>query len=370
MRVFADEARAMAEAKRLARLLAAGETHAASIRNPDAAAYGKATAMLAEIGDDLLTATHRYVAAVKVLGRGDLVEPAALFYSEAHRGIAEKPIAEAVEVFLEAKRSQGASTRYVQDLGSRLGAFARSFNVNCGAVVPALVQEWLDGLKLSPQSTKNFRTALGTFFTFAKARGWCASNPAEGVVVAKVRSSKETETFTAEEFALMLTHADPRLRPYLVIGGLCGLRSAEALRLKWEDVRLESREIVLSRGMAKTKARRIVPIGDAAFAWLSLDVRQTGPVSPNPTALRRLREKLVEASGVIWKDNGLRHSYASARVAVTQDVARVALELGNSPGVVHQHYRALWSEEMGKAWFAIMPTQPANVTRLPMEAAA
>jgi hypothetical protein len=32
-----------------------------------------------------------------------------------------------------------------------------------------------------------------------------------------------------------------------------------------------------------------------------------------------------------WKQNGLRHSYASYRLAVMEDVSKLSLELGNSP---------------------------------------
>ena len=37
--------------------------------------------------------------------------------------------------------------------------------------------------------------------------------------------------------------------------------------------------------------------------------------------------------------HGLRHSFISYRVAETQDVAKVALEAGNSPQIIFQHYR-------------------------------
>lgn len=52
-----------------------------------------------------------------------------------------------------------------------------------------------------------------------------------------------------------------------------------------------------------------------------------------------------------WVKNGLRHSFCSYRLAVVQDVARVALEAGNSPQMIFQHYRELVTEEDGKEWF-------------------
>ena len=56
-----------------------------------------------------------------------------------------------------------------------------------------------------------------------------------------------------------------------------------------------------------------------------------------------------------WKRNALRHSYISYRVAQISDVAKVALEAGNSPQIIFQHYRELVRPDTAKAWFAIEP---------------
>ena len=56
-----------------------------------------------------------------------------------------------------------------------------------------------------------------------------------------------------------------------------------------------------------------------------------------------------------WRQNALRHSFISYRVAVTGDVARTSLEAGNSPKMIFRHYREIVDEEAAKAWFAITP---------------
>jgi hypothetical protein len=61
-----------------------------------------------------------------------------------------------------------------------------------------------------------------------------------------------------------------------------------------------------------------------------------------------------------WKHNALRHSYASYRVAQMGDAGRVAGQLGNSATVVHRHYRELVTASNAQAWFAVMPSAPAN----------
>jgi hypothetical protein len=54
-------------------------------------------------------------------------------------------------------------------------------------------------------------------------------------------------------------------------------------------------------------------------------------------------------------DNGLRHSYASYRLAIKKDVAAVALEMGNSPRKLFQNYRELVTAAEAKRWFATFP---------------
>jgi hypothetical protein len=56
-----------------------------------------------------------------------------------------------------------------------------------------------------------------------------------------------------------------------------------------------------------------------------------------------------------WKNNALRHSYASYRLAELKDAARVALEMGNSPSMLFRNYRELVTEQEAQAWFALTP---------------
>lgn len=180
-----------------------------------------------------------------------------------------------------------------------------------------------------------------------------------------------------EEFARLLAAASPEFLPCLVLGGFCGLRSAEIERMHWEDINLARGEVVVRRGVAKTKSRRIVPLGEAGRAWLAAYASRSGPVwvgthegfheAQQATAAAtevRDEEGCAPRPAVEWKANGLRHGYASHRLALTGDAVRVAHEMGNSAEVVHAHYKALVGELDGRAWFSIPPDRPANVEAL------
>ena len=56
-----------------------------------------------------------------------------------------------------------------------------------------------------------------------------------------------------------------------------------------------------------------------------------------------------------WKHNALRHSFITYRVAQIKNVAQVALEAGNSPEMIFEHYRELVTADAAKEWFSVMP---------------
>ena len=66
-----------------------------------------------------------------------------------------------------------------------------------------------------------------------------------------------------------------------------------------------------------------------------------------------------------WKHNALRHSFISYRLAAVQNTAQVALEAGNSPQMIFQHYRELVRPADAEKWFAVTPAsvEAAKVAR-------
>jgi len=228
---------------------------------------------------------------------------------------------------------------------------------------------WLRGLKLSPRTRNNFRTVICSLFSFARDNGYLAKGKpteAESTTVAK-QGDGEIEVFTPAEFALLLTAADEHLLPFLVFGGMAGLRSAEILRLKWENVNWPEGVIEIQGSVAKTGTRRLAPLVPAAAAWLKSFKDARGPVIGAIKLYERL-EKLSESTSVPWKQNALRHSFCSYRMATLKDAPRVSYEAGNSVRIIQRHYDKVVTESQGKTWFSILPKTAANVIQ--MEAAA
>jgi hypothetical protein len=177
---FKIKSEALAEADRLARKKASLATMVQSITNAQAIDYFNAVDRLKPFNVSVDAATSTVADCLKDAGSLDVIREAVKFYRLRHRKVVNKRVAEVVADLLKVKKSRGASGRYLKDLSSRLGMFAEAFQINIGNVTTPKLQTWLDNLKLSAQSVRNFRTVLNLFFTFAIARGYAVDNPVAG----------------------------------------------------------------------------------------------------------------------------------------------------------------------------------------------
>jgi integrase len=369
-----DPAEAIAEAQRISRLLATGDTSAAKLRGSEAASYGRAIELLRAAGLEtpLELVAARYGEAVKQLG-GDLVVEAAKFYAQRNPANREaRTVQQVADELIDLKENRKASVRYIQDLRARLNTLAKRFLMNVAMVRTPDLQAWFDGMDAAPRTVRNFRNHASTLFKFAESRGYIArgENPVTATERIKSKTASAIEIYSPKEIRRLLDAAPEDFQPIVAIQAFAGLRSAEVMRLQWQDVKLKRGHIEITAGNAKTASRRIVPILPNLAEWLKPHAKKTGLLFPadNGTAFNNKQNETSVAAKVKWKANGLRHSFISYRVADIQNVAQVALEAGNSPGMIFGHYRELVTAEDAKLWFTISPTQPANIVSLPSRA--
>ena len=168
------------------------------------------------------------------------------------------------------------------------------------------------------------------------------------------------------ELAKLLKHASPQIAPCIALAAFAGLRAEEILRLDWSDIERRPGFIEVAAHKAKTATRRIVPIADSLSRWLAIAPINGDRVWPHSKAyfFEALRNAASDAE-ITWKQNALRHSFTSYRLAELQDVNRVALEAGNSPQMIFRHYRELATPQQAKTWFAIAPESASNVVPIP-----
>jgi hypothetical protein len=151
----------------------------------------------------------------------------------------------------------------------------------------------------------------------------------------------------------------------IALGGLAGLRREETLRLDWADVWRVPGQVEISARIAKERKRRLVDICPTLAAWLQPYRAATGLVwSENTTALETALRTVRATTKTPSRRNGLRHAYVTYHFALHSNENLTAAEAGNSPQMIHQHYKGLATKAEAEKWFATAPAPAANVVSI------
>jgi integrase len=366
---FRDLEAAKVEAQAKASQLARGDVDAVQLTGRDRLTYGRALDAVKEFGIPLDAAALEYAEARKQLVEGhSLIEAVRFHTRHCGRGITAKPVDDAVIEFRQSKSVAGRSPLYLKDIDYRLRSFARAFHCDVRQLTPQDVADFLGALKFSPRSFNNHARLLGIFFRFCQARGWLSrATDLLGSVESRRDVGRGIEIFTSTEMRRILTAAPQRVAACIALQAFAGVRTAEFLRLHWTDLERRPGYIEISAGKAKTASRRLIPIAENLAGWLADSPRFEGRIWPaTERGYHAQLAAAAKAAGMEWKANGLRHSFISYRLAATSDVAKVALEAGNSPAMIFRHYRELATEAEAAEWFGIVPaaSEAGNVVRL------
>jgi integrase len=264
---------------------------------------------------------------------------------------------------LEAKRRDGKAPAYLADLRKRLTRFCQDFGArSIASIAVDELDTWLRDLPLSPKSRANYRANIGVLFSYAEQRGIIDRNPIPRTAKPKL-IDRPPDIFTVDELRSLLEAATRIARdvvPMLAIGAFAGLREAEIQRLDWSEIDLARGHIEVKAAKAKSARRRIIPTQPNLTAWLRPYAGLTGRVVP--AGARRKLDRVREEAGLVrWPQNGLRHSFASYRLAAIHDPPRVSTELGHtSPQMLYSTYRELVLPEEAERYWKISPAVEAG----------
>ena len=362
MKPFTRLADARLQARQIAEQISAGEGTIRMSR-ADELIYQRAREAVAPLGLELDTAAIELVQARRLLGDTPIAEAARFYLNHGARHITPKTPAEIVEELIAQKRADGMSERYCDDLSYRCGRFARAFQCEIGSITPALVQQFLNGLNLSARSVNNFRKTLKTLFEFARSRRYLPKDIDLLEGISRQREHSTIEIYTPQEMATLLLAATGNKLLSIALRGFAGLRSAELERLQWNQIRLGAEpHLIVNADQAKTRSRRLVPISDNLAAWLAPHAKGSGQVWPHGhDYLYESQRAVARKAGVKWKQNALRHSFISYRMALVKDANQVALEAGNSPDIIFRNYLELVTRTQASSWFGIEPEAKGKV---------
>jgi integrase len=293
---------------------------------------------------------------------------------------------------------------------------ARLGSKNINEVTWQDVEAWTDSLResgirgrpLQPKAVNNQVRALGELFNYAMSQDLCTSNPISkappskrGFLGRASTPEKKGRTLSIDETRRLLfaalDHQDLGLLPSVVLRVFCGIRTNEACRLRWSDVRMyEKRPIILmSYDETKTGEPREAPLPEVAIKWLELCKNRTGfvvpdlalPVGVEQTEAVPVRDycddfnQLLKHAGFKekvkvtkdrngrkhtrkrfdWDANCTRRTFASYHYERDRDPIKTAYALGhactNQDRTLFKHYltRLKGEEGIGEQYFAITP---------------
>lgn len=385
--------------KRVAKLFP-NETDAAKFakdRRKELGDVGESFGSMAEEERAALTYWRGFVASVPDAPPPDLLTVLREYGERWKASRSSVTVSAAVDAYEVAKTAEGLRRVSIQAIRTRCGRFAKDFGSRpISSITSAEISDWILGLaatrqrgpaKAKPgevglQSKRNHRLALSGLFNFARSRGWVRENPVSDA--AKPRPPKTRPGILrpgdVARFFASLETAAPMLVPFWSVRFFAGIREQEALRMDWSMIDLAAGEIHLPDGVTKTGRGRTVKIEPALAAFLAPHKQPDGPIAPQTDmtrryhlrkALRMLETEDKEAAAEAKKRgkqpprafpvpmpaNAARHSFATFHLLAFRHAGETAIQLGHgeSPEMLHRHYKGIASEAEAKAFWAIRP---------------
>jgi hypothetical protein len=314
--------------------------------------------------------------AVKLLPLGWTLTQAAKFSADhVSRIKITLSIDETVKRFLESRESR--SDMHYKDLNRRLNRWLATIDPtrDVATVEKAAIEGYL--AEYAGRNQLNHLRTLSNFFRFAGKIGAIGAVPTNGIEISFRRS--KVSYLESKVFADLLVKAyeqnEADVLVWLVLGGFLGLSPFEAYHAYWSGVKWETSEFRVEADWSKTRRSRVLPIQPNVMEWLriahDLRKRDEGILPNHNTFTHRFvawREQNHDMAFWRGKQDILRHSYGTHRLAMVRNAHQVAEEMGNSVAIVRRHYDAVLEPSKAMLWWVIRPKQPQNV--LAMEAVA
>jgi len=270
------------------------------------------------------------------------------------------------EEFLKSRKAMNCRPRTLLQYESYLRVICCEFGkTDVRGILRQDIEDWLEESEWSPRTRKNYLVTYTTILNFAVAKGCRTDNPAASID-RPILDDRPVGILTVQQAKSLLRttmKSEPSMVAALAIGLFAGLRRSEFFLLDWSEIDLDRRTIEVKGIKAKTRQRRLVHMEDNLLEWLVPHSKENGSIVPLGTidAFSDRLRRLAQDSGISpWPHNAMRHSFGSYLLGRTKDENQTAAEMGNSPGVIFRHYRALVKDADVTEYWRITPTSVAT----------
>jgi site-specific recombinase XerD len=283
----------------------------------------------------------------------------------------DRPIPEILTKFLinrETIRNNRART--IDEYRCQLGKFVADFGGRpASGITASEIEDWLRAPHSDNKgrqrtwagSRRNVtRGYIGTLFNFGIRKNLCTFNPIAGVDRAIVERAP-IEVWSPAETLMILkvaTQECSELLRFLVLAFFSGIRTGELFCLHIDHVKLDQAIVTVPASISKTRKLRNVPISKNLAAWLAqsnINSRRGRIWDMGETSLHRRYRLIEKSTGLKWRGNALRHTFASNHLALYDNEYLTSKACGNTPRMLRDYYDAVVSREHGEAHFSIFP---------------
>lgn len=247
---------------------------------------------------------------------------------------------DAVGEHLEHLRQLGHSAATIYGRMTFLRMLARQLPVPLLAATAVHLAAWRAALSVSDEVIVHYVCHAQAFYAFCVERSYCAANPAAALPVPRV-SRRLPRPVSEPDLMRALALASPRIRPWLVLAGWCGLRAKEIAYLRRECV-LETASppvLLVARDATKGRSERVIPLSAFAIAELTavlpasgwVFTRRDGRKGPNsPGLVSHLANCHLHECGVAASLHQLRHRFATQAYQASRDLRAVQSMMGHT----------------------------------------
>jgi integrase len=322
------------------------------------------------------------------LGSKSLLDSVEYYLANYREPVRQITVADAVVQFIADREKQNRRPDTLRNLRGRLGMFSRLYGrKHVAEITPDDCREFVFRRGTSPRNQINDRLVASNFLNWCMRRQFATANSMATVDKPAV-DSQEPRVLSLGDCRKLLGAArdykDGLLLPYVVVSLFAGLRPKEIARLTWDRVDLTECNITLDGAMAKTRQRRIVKLPENAIPWLLAIAPQRPKFTP--AAFARHFGRVKHAAGFNGKKGGnaadgqklrpwiqdyMRHTAVSMYLAKYKHEGEAATWAGNSPNIIHRHYKGLVKEADAMDFWNLTPTAVrAEIAKIPAIASA
>lgn len=339
-RVFSDRKKAIAEGERIARNLASADGERTTVSTDDVVYYRECAKK------------------VRPYSLHQAVDFFLKFHSVKTTNSSIAEIADAHVADINSRKDD-LSERYPESVKYETDVWKRwAGGTPIQSMTAARIKELLDASGFSKTTKRNLIRRFHAMENFAMKKGLLSREHRSLVEnISLPKEHKAPEIFTPDELMRLFIILDKREISYVATMAFGGPRRAEFERMTHDHLTFDEDQARIDESIAKTKSRRTLDLEDNLKEWLALaDLRKEGKLLTKKEVARISGDKeRLKKVGLVWKNNGLRHSFCSYHLARGKDAAKTSLLAGNSPDMIFTHYNAVVSTKAAEEWFNISP---------------